>query len=343
MKRMLNTLYLMTQGSCVNRDGETIVVRVESNDKVRIPIITIQSIICFGNINITPSALELCCESGVTITYLSYYGRFMARIQGEISGNVMLRKAQYKMSDDIFQSARIARNIVAAKINNSRKVLSRVIRDHSDKLNIDEIQKTISIFKRTAENILEEKDLDKIRGIEGYIAKLYFNHFNSLITNQKADFYFQDRNRRPPMDRVNAMLSLTYTLLYHDLRSACEMVGLDPSVGFLHRDRPGRHGLALDLMEEFRSFIADRLVLSMINLKQVEGKQFDCSESGSVLMSIDAKRILMNNYQKRKQDSLTHPFLDEEMHIGLIFHSQAMLFARFIRGDLDEYPAFLWR
>lgn len=343
MKRMLNTLYVMTQSSYIHKDGEALVVRVETEDKVKIPIITIKAVICFGNVLVTPGALELCTENDVTVTYLSYYGRFMARIQGRVSGNVLLRKEQYRMSDDIIQSARIARNIVSAKVHNSRLVLSRGIRDHGDKIEVESIEKTVAYLKRVSENVLEESDLDKIRGIEGEAAKEYFSHFNALITNQKSDFFFIDRNRRPPRDRINALLSLTYTLLYHDMRSACEMVGLDPAVGFLHRDRPGRYGLALDLMEEFRSFIADRLVLSLVNLKQVSGNQFDVSESGAVLMDDDARKVLLGAYQKKKQDSLTHFFLDEEMHIGLMFHAQAVLFARFLRGDIDEYPAYMWR
>lgn len=343
MKRMLNTLYILTQGSYVNKNGEALVIRVDNIDKSKIPIITIQAVVCFGNVLVTPSAIELCTKNKVTITYLSYYGRFMARIQGEISGNVLLRKAQYRMSDDPLTSARIARNIVAAKIYNSKQVLHRAIRDHGENLEIELIRNTINSMKRSAEIVLEETDLEKIRGIEGDAAKQYFNHFDALIRSQKADFFFKDRNRRPPLDRVNALLSLTYTLLYNDLRSACEIVGLDPAVGFLHRDRPGRNGLALDLMEEFRSFIADRLVLTTINLKQIEGKQFECSESGAVIMTDEAKRIVLGNYQQRKQDSITHTFLQEEMHIGLVFHAQAMLFARFIRGDIEEYPSFLWR
>lgn len=343
MKRMLNTLYIMTQESYVNREGQALVIRVNKEDKLKVPIITISAVVCFGNVLVTPKALELCTDNEVTITYLSYYGRFMARIQGRISGNVLLRKAQYKMSDDKRISSCIARNIVAAKINNSRRVLSRAIRDHSEKIEADAIQKTVSYFKRTSEYILEETDLDKIRGIEGDIAKKYFFHFNDLITNQKADFFFNDRNRRPPRDRINALLSMSYTLLYHDVRSACEIVGLDPAVGFLHRDRPGRGGLALDIMEEFRSFIADRLVLSLVNLKQVSGPQFVTSESGAVLMNDDARKVLLATYQKRKQDSITHGFLEEEMHLGLIFHAQTLLFARFVRGDLEDYPSFLWR
>lgn len=340
---MLNTLYVMTQGSYIFKDGGSLIVRVDNEDKVNIPVITIKSLICFGNVLVTPGALELCTENDVTITYLSYYGRFMARIQGKISGNVLLRKEQYRRSDDLLESAKIARNIISAKVYNSRVVLSRAFRDHEDKVEAELLSKTIKNFKSISENILDETDLEKIRGIEGDAAKEYYSHFNSLITNQKADFYFIDRNRRPPRDRINALLSLTYTLLYHDLRSACEMVGLDPAVGFLHRDRPGRNGLALDLMEEFRSVLADRIVLNLINLKQVNANHFQISESGSVLMNDEAKKNLLAAYQTRKQDGITHTFLDEEMHIGLIFHSQALLFARYLRGDLDEYPPYLWR
>jgi CRISPR-associated protein Cas1 len=262
---------------------------------------------------------------------------------GPTSGNVLLRREQYRISEDSVRSASIARTIIAAKIANCRTVLLRALRDHGEAVASEEIERACAVLKRSTEAVLIENDLDRIRGIEGDAAREYYSVFNELIRAQKVDFIFADRNRRPPLDRVNCLLSFVYVMVYHDMRSALETTGLDPAVGFLHRDRPGRMSLALDLMEEFRPFVADRLVLSLINLKQVEAKCFEVSVSGAVLMNEKGRKIVVAEYQKRKQDSLTHPFIGEEMHLGIAMHSQAILLARYIRGDMDGYPAFFWK
>ena len=343
MKRLLNTLFVMTQNAYLKKEGETVVVRVGRETKLRVPIISIGAIVCFGDVLMSPALMGFCAKSGVTISYLSFYGRFLARVQGPVSGNVLLRKEQYRVSDDKARSAAIARTVTAAKIANSRTVILRALRDHGDKMKADEANRAADALKRNLDLVMEERDLERIRGIEGDSAKVYFGVFNDLIVSQKADFSFTDRNRRPPMDRVNALLSFVYTMLYHDMRSALETTGLDPAVGFLHRDRPGRMSLALDIMEEMRPFFADRLVLSLINMKQVEPKGFTVSESGAVLMNETCRKAVVAAYQKRKQDAVTHPYVGEDMHIGILFQTQAILLARHLRGDIDGYPAYIWR
>jgi len=343
MKRLLNTLYVMTQGARLKKEGETVCIRIGREPKLRVPIITISSIVCFGNIFISPPLMGYCTENGVTISFLSLYGRFVARIQGPVAGNVLLRKEQYRISDDPERSAEIARACVLAKIANCRTVIMKAARDHSGSINKMDSDKVAKKLKRSIDELSHENSLEIIRGIEGESAKIYFSFFDKCIVAQKDDFFFRERNRRPPMDRMNALLSFVYTILYHDIRSALETCGLDPAVGFLHRDRPGRMSLALDLMEEFRPFFADRLVLSLVNLKKIRGKDFSFSKSGSVMMNEKCKKTVVTSYQTRKQDSVTHPFLGDLMHIGLLFQSQAILLARYIRGDIDGYPAYIWR
>jgi CRISP-associated protein Cas1 len=343
MKRLLNTLFVMTQNSYLRKEGETIVVRVGDETRLRVPVLAIGSIVCFGDVLISPSLMGHCAQKGVTISFLSLYGRFLARVMGPTSGNVLLRREQYRVSEDPRRSALIARTIIAAKIANCRTVLQRALRDHGEAVATDAVHGVCEALKRSMDEALGETDLDRLRGIEGDAARAYFSVFNELIRAQKADFTFADRNRRPPLDRVNCLLSFIYVMTYHDLRSALETTGLDPAVGFLHRDRPGRMSLALDIMEEFRPFVADRLVLSLINLKQVDAKCFEVSASGAVLLNDKGRKIVVAEYQKRKQESLKHPFIGEEMHIGIAIHSQALLLARHIRGDLDAYPAFFWK
>ncbi|HUX13719.1 MAG TPA: type I-C CRISPR-associated endonuclease Cas1c [Spirochaetia bacterium] len=343
MKRFLNTLFVMTQKSYLKKDGETVVVVVNKVVKLRVPLLTIQGIVCFGNVTISPFLAGAATEHGVTITFLSAYGRFLARMEGPVSGNVLLRRAQYRLSDDRARTAAVVRNILTGKLMNCKTVLQRSVRDHGDKIDGPKVQKAIQRFDRELARMEAVDDVDELRGIEGEMGRAYFDVFDDLITAQKADFTFKTRTRRPPLDRVNALLSFCYTLLYHDMRSACETVGLDPSVGFLHRDRPGRHSLALDLMEEMRPFFADRLVLSMINLRQVDAGSFTVSESGAVLLNENGRKVVVTAYQKRKQAVIMHPFVHENMHIGVLFQSQALLMARFIRGDMDAYAPFLWR
>jgi CRISP-associated protein Cas1 len=343
MKKHLNTLFVTTQGAYLAKDGETVTVKVEQEVRLRIPIHTIGGIVCFGNVSASPFLMGFCAENDVAMSFLSEYGRFLARVQGPVSGNVLLRKEQFRLSDDPMASAQIARSVLIGKLANCRTVLQRALRDHGDKIDQATMQRAIQMISAALKRLPNENDLNTIRGIEGDTARIYFDVFDHLIVAQKEDFMFNGRNRRPPLDNVNCLLSFLYSILVHDVRSALESVGLDPQVGFLHRDRPGRPGLALDMMEEFRPFFADRLALSLINLAQVNKKGFARMETGAVLMNDETRKTLLVTYQQRKQDEILHPFLNEKVTIGLLFHMQALLLARFLRGDLDAYPPFIWR
>ncbi len=343
MKKHLNTLFVTTQGAYLNKEGETVVVNVEKEVKLRLPIHTIGGIICFGNVMCSPFLLGFCAEKDVTVSFLTENGRFLARVQGPVSGNVLLRREQYRRADNPKATASIVKSILTGKLANCRTVLKRVLRDHPDKVDTKLIKNAAGKIGYSLESLQDDLPLDVLRGIEGEAARVYFSVFDHLIIAQKQDFYFRERNRRPPLDRVNCLLSFIYTIVLHDVRSALETTGLDPAVGFLHRDRPGRPGLALDMMEEFRPFLADRLALSMINLNQLKPEGFTTVESGAVLMDDETRRALLTAYQKRKQDTIDHPYLNEKVSIGILFYSQALLMARFLRGDIDGYPPFIWR
>ncbi|HDO26047.1 MAG TPA: type I-C CRISPR-associated endonuclease Cas1 [Nitrospirae bacterium] len=343
MKRHLNTLFVTTQGAYLSKEGETVVVKVDGEVRMRLPVHTIGGIVCFGQISCSPFLMGYCAKQNVAISFLSINGRFLAKVQGPVAGNVLLRREQYRRADDETFSADIARSVITGKLANTRTVLKRFLRDHSDKPGADDIMQASKLITSSLRRVENEESLDVMRGLEGDAAHTYFNVFDNLITSQKENFFFKERNRRPPLDRVNCLLSFLYTIVMHDVRSALETVGLDPAVGFLHRDRPGRYGLALDLMEEFRPFFADRLVLSLVNLSQVKAKGFDEKENGAVLMDDDTRKEVLVAYQTRKQDEIIHPFLNEKVTIGLLFHTQALLFARYLRGDLEAYPPFIWR
>jgi len=343
MKKLLNTLYVTTQGAYLSKDGETVSVSIEKEVRLRVPVHTLGGIVCFGNVLCSPFLMGFCAESGVGLSFLTEYGRFLARIQGKASGNVLLRREQYRKADNEHFCANIARSMLAGKIANCRTVLQRSVRDHNEKIDVEEIASVSRLMGNYISRLETCAGLDIIRGMEGDAARNYFSVFNQLITAQKDDFVFHERNRRPPLDNVNCLLSFIYTLLMHDVRSALECVGLDPAVGFLHSDRPGRAGLALDMMEEFRPFIADRLALSLINLRQVQAKGFIRTETGAVLMDDATRKPVLVAYQERKREEMLHPFIDEKIQIGLLFHVQAMLLARYLRGDLDGYPPFIWK
>ncbi len=343
MKKHLNTLFVTTQGAYLAKEGETIVVKVEKEVRLRLPVHTIGGIVCFGNVSCSPFLMGFCAENSVGISFLTEHGRFLARVQGPVSGNVLLRREQYRRADDPATSAEIARAILTGKIANSRTVLQRALRDHGDKLAADQVGIVVKRLNNCLELLNQGQPLDSLRGCEGDAAHLYFKVFDHLIVAQKEAFTFEERNRRPPLDNVNALLSFIYTLLLHDIRSVLETVGLDPAVGFLHRDRPGRPSLALDMMEEFRPFLADRLTLSLINLRQVQEKGFKKTDSGAVMMTDETRKTVLVAYQERKQEEIIHPFLDEKVTIGLLFHTQALLMARYLRGDLDGYPPFIWK
>ena len=342
MKQMLNTLYVTTQGAYLRKEGETIVVEAEKQVRARLPIHNIGGLVCFGNVLCSPFLLGHCGENGVAVSFLSEYGRFLARVDGPQSGNVLLRREQYRRADDGEKSADLARMFVLGKLNNVRTVLQRHLRDHPETEGHPEIASLVQRLPQQMARLQNALGLEEVRGMEGDAAHSYFGVFNCLLS-EKTGFEFHERSRRPPLDPVNALLSFLYTILAHDCRSACEGVGLDPQVGFLHRDRPGRPGLALDLMEEFRPFLVDRLVLTLINRQQITLSDFEVGETGAYLLKDEPRKLVLKSWQERKQDEITHPFLGEKMPVGLVPHIQAQLLARHLRGDLDAYPPFLWK
>ena len=343
MKKLLNTLFVTTQGAYLSKEGETVVVKIDGQISLRLPVHTLGGIVCFGQVSCSPYLMGFCAENQVAISFLTENGGFLAKVQGPVSGNVLLRREQYRRADDLKAAASIARAVVTGKIANCRTVIQRALRDHSGKIDTDAITEASQKLANSLRRLQTESPLDTVRGIEGESASAYFDVFDHLITLQKDDFNFHERNRRPPLDNINCLLSFIYTLLMHDVRSGLETIGLDPAVGFLHRDRPGRYGLALDLMEEFRPFIADRLALSLINLSQVQAKGFKKKESGAVWMDDDTRKIVLVAYQKRKQEEIEHPFLKEKVAIGLLPYAQALLMGRYLRGDIDNYPPFIWK
>ena len=341
MKRILNTLYVTTDGTYLAKDGDSVLVRAGEETRARFPIHTLGGIVCFGRVSASPALMALCGERRVALSFMSMNGRFLARVQGPVAGNVLLRRAQYRASDDPRHAGELTRAFIAAKVANCRYVLRRAARDRPES-----IQKShLTAAADRLGHILQDLpgDVDGLRGCEGDAARTYFGAFDHLITAQKEGFFFKERSRRPPLDNLNALLSFFYTLLVHDVAAALEGVGLDPAVGFLHRDRPGRPSLALDLMEEFRPILADRLVLNLINRRQISMKGFKTTESGAVRMNDAVRKEVLVAYQKRKQESIHHPFTKEKIHLGLLPHLQAQLLARRLRGELDGYPSFIWR
>ena len=341
MKKHLNTLFVTTQGSYLHKEGETVVVKVEDAVKLTVPIHTIGGIVCFGQISMSPYLMAFCAESEVAVTFLTETGNFLAKVQGFVSGNVLLRREHYRRADDNESCIQITKAILTAKFVNTRIVLQRALRDHGEKINENEIKKAVGRITYSLKRLDMPLGLDELRGLEGDTAHSYFQVFDHLIVVQKEDFMFHERSRRPPLDNVNCLLSFIYTLLMHDVRSALEGVGLDSAVGFLHRDRPGRPGLALDIMEELRPYLADRLVFSLINLGQVNKQGFQKQQSGAVLMDDDTRKTVLVAYQSRKQEEIVHPYLNEKITIGLLPYIQALLLARYLRGDIDGYPPFI--
>lgn len=351
MRRHLNTVYVSTDGAWLSKDGANIVVVADDREIGRVPIHNIGGVVCLGRVGVSPPLMGHCAELGVSISFLNEYGKFLARVEGPQSGNVLLRRRQYRAADDPAAAAPIARAFVVGKAANQRTVLRRALRDHGDGLTdaaraaLDDAQRRLSDAARLA---AAAADIDAARGYEGAAAAAYFGAFDHLIRRDDDAFRFVGRNRRPPRDPVNALLSFLYAMVGHDCRSALETVGLDPQVGFLHRDRPGRAGLALDLMEEFRPILADRVVLSLINRRQLGPADFEVQEGGggvggAVFLRDDARKTVLAAYQERKREEIIHPFLEEKVAIGLLPHIQAQLLARHLRGDLTGYPPFLWK
>lgn len=344
MRRQLNTLYATTDGAWLRKDGANIVMEVERQERARVPTHMLESLVCIGRVAVSPQLLGFCSEQGISICYLTPQGRFLARVEGPVSGNVLLRRAQYRLSDDPARCARIVRHLLVGKLHNQRAVLARGWRDHGDRLkDSGAFQHALRRLKRIPQRLMTEADVDVLRGLEGEGAQAYFSVFGQLVRVDSPLMQFTGRNRRPPRDAFNAVLSFLYTLLTHDCRSALETVGLDPAVGFLHRDRPGRPSLALDLAEEFRPLLGERLALSLVNRKQLGERDFQVFDNGAVQLRDEARKLVLVAYQERKREQLRHAYLDEKIDIGLLPFAQAQLMARHLRGDLDGYPPFLWK
>lgn len=343
MKKLLNTLYVTSPDSYLSLDGENVVILEENEELGRIPLHNLESIVSFGYRGVSPALMGGCAERNISLCFMTPQGKFLARVTGEIRGNVVLRKKQYETSRNADVSLEIAKNCILGKVYNSRWVLERATRDHGLQVDVDVLKRASSFLQQSLRNIETSADMAQLRGYEGEAASIYFGVFNQLIIQQKKDFVFSGRNKRPPLDNVNAMLSFVYTLLTNMVASAAETVGLDSYVGFMHTDRPGRASLALDLIEELRPVLADRFVLSLINKKMVTGKDFSKKEDGAVLLEDKARKLLLTEWQNRKKEIITHPYLGEKVEWGMIPFVQAMLLARYLRGDLDEYPPFFWK
>lgn len=343
MKRLLNTLYVTSGNRYLSLDGENVVVLEEQKEIGRIPLHNLQAIITFGYTGASPALMGACAQRNIDLSFMSGNGRFLARVTGEVKGNVTLRKQQYRISNDREASVQIARNFILGKVYNSRWILERAIRDYAMRLDTEMIKRKSLFLAQSLEKIRKCESAEELLGLEGEAASVYFSAFDEMILQQKEDFYFHGRNKRPPLDNVNAMLSFGYSLLAGMCGAALEAVGLDPYVGFFHTDRPGRMSLALDIMEEFRSVMVDRFVLTLINKKIVKEKYFIKKENGAVIMTDEGRKIFLSSWQSRKQETIKHPFLDEKIEWGMVPYMQSMLLARYLRGDLDEYPSFFWK
>jgi CRISP-associated protein Cas1 len=343
MKKLLNTLYVTTEGAALRKDGENLVAEVDGEERARVPMHMLASVVTFGAILVSPALMQACAAHGIVIALLDRNGRFQARVEGPVTGNVLLRRQQYRMSD---QPTEIVKSLLAGKIANQRAVLQRALRDYGEETPApakDAIDAAIARLAGIMRTLQHGETLDAVRGLEGEAAQLYFGVFPHLIRSPDAEIVFRGRSRRPPLDPVNALLSFLYTLLTHDCRSAAESVGLDPAVGFLHRDRPGRPSLALDLMEELRPILADRLALSLLNRRQLRIGDFRTQNTGAVLLTDDGRKAVLTAWQERKKDERKHPFLEESAPLGLAPYLQAQLLARHLRGDLDAYPPYFWK
>lgn len=343
MRKLLNTLFITTEDAYLALDGENVVVRQDERELARFPFHTLEGIFTFSYAGASPALMGACVKRGINLCFCSPNGRFLARAAGEANGNVLLRRTQYRIADDLACSCEIARNMVFGKVFNARWSLERTLRDHSMRVDETKLDEASRRLQEALPVIKEVKSLEALRGLEGECAAIYFGVFNEMIVANKDDFVFCGRSRRPPLDRVNAMLSFVYALLSNDCASALESAGLDSYVGFLHRDRPGRSSLALDLMEELRCSLADRFVITLINTRTIKAEDFEERESGAVIMTDNGRKKLIKAWQERKREQITHPFLKEKIPWGLVPYIQAMLLARHLREDIDAYPPFLWK
>ena len=343
MKKLLNTLYITSENSYLSLDGENVVVFEDQKEIGRVPLHNLEGIMSFGYRGTSPALMGACAQRNVSLCYLTPQGKFLARVTGKVRGNVILREQQYNSKNDEQISLAIAKNCILGKVYNARWVLERAVRDHALQIDVDKVKKASAFLKDALAQIQNAVSKEQLRGYEGEAASIYFGVFDELILQQKKDFVFRGRNKRPPLDNVNALLSFVYTLLTNSITSALESTGLDPYVGYLHTDRPGRVSLSLDMVEEFRAILADRFILTLINKKVISGKNFTVKENGAVLMDDDLRKKVLTEWQNKKKETITHPYLKEKVEWGMVPYVQAMLLARYLRGDLDGYPVFLWK
>lgn len=343
MKRLLNTLFVLSENSYISLLDENVVINAQDGSRKQFPLLGLENIFSFSYKGASPALAGACAKRGIGLTFLTPNGAFLARVSGKSQGNVLLRKMQYRVSDDETESCRAARCFIFGKLYNSRWCLERTARDHALRVDVETLKNAARVLAETLRQVLDVTELSVLRGLEGQAATTYFGAFDQMIINQKEAFRFTVRSRRPPLDRVNAMLSFGYRLLESDCAAALESVGLDAYVGFMHRDRPGRESLALDLMEELRSVLVDRLAVTMINTREIVANAFDVSENGAVLLNDAGRKLFLNAWQTHKREEITHPYLREKIQWGLVPYVQALLLARYLRGDLDAYPPFLWK
>ena len=340
MKQLLNTLFVTSEDIYLSLEGENVLANRDKTVVARYPLHTLQAIVSFSYAGASPALMGKCAEAGIGLAFCSPHGRFLARTCGESSGNVLLRREQYRVADDPARSCEIARTMIFGKLSNGAASIQRTLRDHALRVAGCGLEDAAANIRAMLPQVLAAADLDTLRGIEGAAATAYFSVLDHMLLSRKEAFFFHGRSRRPPLDRVNAMLSFAYSLLAHDCASALESVGLDSYVGFLHRDRPGRQSLALDLMEELRPCMADRFVLTLVNNRMLRPEDFQMQDSGAVLLSDEGRRKFLKTWQERKRDTLTHPYLGEKLSWGMVPYVQALLLARCLRGDLDGYPPF---
>lgn len=343
MRRLLNTLYITMENAYLHAKGETLIVRADGVKERQVARIQLESIVIFNYSGVSPDAMQLCVENGISLVFLSPTGQFKARVTGEVSGNIHLRRTQYRWCDNEAQSLLLAQRFIYAKLVNARVSVKRTLRDHSHQVRVEQLQEAVAALDRQIREVSKASTLEQLRGIEGLGSRHYFSAFAEQIVAGRETFQFTGRVKRPPRDRVNALLSFLYTMLANDVTHALETVGLDPQAGYLHRDRPGRNSLALDMMEEFRVYMADRMVLTMINRKQLGHDDFIEKENGAFLLTDEARNKVLQEWQQRKRDEIVHPFFEEKIAVGLLPYAQAMLLARYMRGDLDDYPPFFWK
>jgi len=343
MKKLLNTVYVNSPDRYLSLDGENLVISENGTEIGRVPLHNVERIMTFGYTGASPALMGKCAESGIELVFMKPSGHFLARVEGSVKGNVLLRREQYRIADSPERSLSIARHMIAAKLYNAGWSLERTIRDHGMRVDTEKLRKKSVFLREACKKAASAKDVDALRGIEGESASVYFSVFDDMILQQKEDFFFRTRSKRPPVDNVNALLSFSYSLATGMCASALEAVGLDPYVGFMHTDRPGRKSLALDLVEEFRTLMCDRFILSAINKRLITKEDLIQREDGAVVLTEEGRKNFIGAWQKRKYDEIKHPFLNEKVEWGMLPYVQAMLLSRYIRGDLDCYPPFMWK